>query len=256
MLFKNPTTTTVPHRHGSHLNRVASKSLVALPNLPDNISQPPSIHSPTSSITGIVVVSPGLSTNFRSSSSVDISAQDSTTDPAIAEIRRLRRLPIFHPLIPSSSTANFAPPGTGRVYRPSLAQLDSKDIVQIINCFREHLGKSVDVVEKKQAEIIGMQNKIDYEVNRLMEFLQFREHGVPSTSQKVLIEGGTVSGKATHGSTGKKPVDTIVMQTSQISCMIDQCSTQVQQLSASLQQINDALPNEKRLPPLKTDLTN
>lgn len=256
MSFISETLSVDPHHHGSKLTRASSESHCAPPNLRDNTSTRPFANSPTPSSTGIVVVSSRLLTNFISSSSVDINVPDSNTDPSVAEIRRLRRLPVFHPLIPNTSTAKFTLTNAGRVYRPSLAQLDPIHLVHIINCFREHLGTLLDAVERNQVVLVGLQNKIDYEVAGLMEFLQSREQGIPPAFRRLHSDGGNAPDDVTHSSAGKKQVDTIILETSQISGMISQCNTLVNQLSVSLQQINGTLPKEKRLPPFNTNLTN
>ncbi|CAL8094922.1 unnamed protein product [Calicophoron daubneyi] len=201
---------------------------------------------------GVVVVCPGPAGRLWAAASLDFSSSSSTVDVANAELRKLRQISIFEPLLSTSlsETVSSAASGNKR-FQPSLSSANASGLVSLSTTYQEYLRGCVTTAYNNQVRVIGLQNKVDYEMRRLAEDLEYREMGdiTPRASRanfsrKVDVENTT---SKPNGLAGRRQVDAVVLRISQISSLIDQCSILIEQLYESLRDFNEQLPEAHQL---------
>ncbi|KAF7232086.1 hypothetical protein EG68_10636 [Paragonimus skrjabini miyazakii] len=243
------------------LNRPASMSTVAL-----STQVKPHAPSRSASVTttcqgGIVVVCPGPIQRFATTGSLDAKIPRNVGDQAALVQKKLRQIPVFTlPATASSVQGSRDVSGsflrTGKQFCPTLHQVDSHKLTVMVERYSQFVEHCAELVYQDQLKVIGLQNKVDYEVRRLTDDLRARETGVrlsPTTLSKVAVQKDlSVLGEKANLA-GSKQVDSIVLQTSQISGLINQSFNALQQLSDSLNQLNQLLPESKQLPHFKID---
>ncbi|VDP75197.1 unnamed protein product [Echinostoma caproni] len=216
---------------------------------------------------GIVVVCPGPIRRMRSTGSLDSVAHAyNKTDAGSAELRRLRQIPAFEPLIAQSVgsledtlTGNLVTSSSGRHLDVSLHRVAPDGLVAFAKRYGEYVQSCAQTAYQQQTLILGLQNKVDYETRHVWSALQARENGTTLTSPTLLspkvgsnfspLEAGISSPPTATDLTyaGRQQVDAVVLQTSQISGLIDQCTTMVQRLRDTISEVNRQL-NTKIVP--------
>ncbi|OON18309.1 hypothetical protein X801_05838 [Opisthorchis viverrini] len=247
----------------ANLDRCTSASSVTIPEKDKWRYTPPRSASVSADSTrGIVVVCPGPTQRLRNTGSLDCLSRHSRHDLMESDLKRLRQIPSFLPL--RGSSANLSSPTSemseafaGKRYIPPLKSVDVSKLRSLVDDYEQCIRRRTEAVYQTQTRIIGLQNKIDYEVQRLLSYLKAREKGIipsPLRHSKQSASPGSPTSPQTVKLAGRQQMDSVVLQTSQVSGLIDQCTSVIDNLCIALEQLNQSLPESKRLKPLEISL--
>ncbi|KAA0189749.1 Transmembrane protein [Fasciolopsis buskii] len=210
---------------------------------------------------GVVVVCSGPMRRMRSTGSLDSAVYSSSrTDASSLELKRLRQIPTFEPLIArsaanrGSSHSVISPESSSsRRVDVSLPRVAPEELVALVKSYGQYVQRCADTAYQQQTVAIGLQNKVDYESRRVSILLQARESGTVPASPialrpTVVSNGSTVGGNCSSPTkppdityAGHQQVDAVVLQTSQISGLIDQCTAMIEGLRDAISQQNTIL---------------
>ncbi|GAA49339.1 hypothetical protein CLF_102885 [Clonorchis sinensis] len=245
------------------LDRCTSASSITLPEK-DKWRHTPSRSASVSadSNRGIVVVCPGPAQRLRNTGSLDCLSRHSRHDLMESDLKRLRQIPSFLPLRGSSAslsspTSEMSEVFAGKRYIPPLKSIDVSRLRSLVDNYEQCIRRRTEEVYQKQTRIIGLENKIDYEVQRLLGYLKAREKGIipsPLRHSRQSASPNSPTNPQTVKLAGRQQMDSVVLQTSQVSGLIDQCTSVVDNLCVALEQLNQSLPESKRLESLKISL--
>ncbi|TPP51554.1 Transmembrane protein [Fasciola gigantica] len=208
---------------------------------------------------GVVVVCSGPIRRMRSTGSLDSVVHPyGGMDAESVGLKRLRQIPTFEPLIArsignreGSSPAGLANSSSGRRMDVSLPRVAPDELVAFVKSYGQHVQRCADIAYQQQTMILGLQNKVDYESRRVSALLQARENGtVPASPTSLSPRAPTVlpsfngdcpSPIKTPDITyaGHQQVDAVVLQTSQISGLIDQCTVMLERLRDTIAQVKN-----------------
>lgn len=212
----------------------------------------------------IVVVNPGRSrTSSQSMEKLGCSVP--------SELKRLNRIPLFEPLI-TNPTANIntlqVPDGLSqklKYFHPHIKIINCELLTNMFNNYEKYLNTSITNVALKQTDIMNLQNKIDGDLGQLMESLRVRQVRTSSTNQtlfgihiypwnsprKQATSNSSQKSMQSTKSAGSNQIESIVLQTSQLTGLISQSTETTNHLIRMLNHLNDCLPEPKRLHTLK-----
>ncbi|XP_018652669.1 hypothetical protein Smp_069820 [Schistosoma mansoni] len=222
------------------------------------------------------------SSHYDLSGSRDGCSNDTNNHTELGRVmlKKLQRIPTFEPLLstmkvqyhssmattianqPYASTSQSIPSLSSststsfkkRQFIPNIPEFDCEALVKMSSIYEQYLHKYTTELSQKQSDLIIIQNKIDRDISQLVDTLQAREKGISNNQHSIssIFQSPFNSPKKVNTTissindssklSGSQQIESIVLLTSQISCLLTQCDELSKQLMNSINNLNELLP--------------